>query len=65
MGDDRLEQMRARVAHCRKLAAQLTEPKTIAILRQMADEAEADLKRLEEELGSPPEPKQFLPPANS
>jgi hypothetical protein len=43
---DPLKRMRERVAQCRRMAEHMTDPQTIAILRQMAEEGEADLKRL-------------------
>ena len=46
MTDDPLKRMRERVEQCRRLAEHVSDPKTVAILKQMADEAEADLKRL-------------------
>jgi hypothetical protein len=49
MNDDVLSSMRSRVAQCRRLAAQITDQRTAAILRQMADEGERDIKRLETE----------------
>lgn len=53
MGDDPLDRIRARIAHCRQLAAHVNEPKTAAVLLQMADEAEADLKQLLAERDEP------------
>ena len=41
--------MRARVAQCRRLADTITDAKAAAILRQMAEEGEADIARLEAE----------------
>jgi len=38
--------MKARVVQCRRLAAATLDPGTAQILRQMADEAEADIKQL-------------------
>lgn len=52
MSVDPIERMRERVAQCRRLATQITDPRTITILRQMADEGEADIKRLEGERGN-------------
>lgn len=49
MGDDPLEHMRARIDMCRRLANQINDQQAIAILRKMAEEGEADLKRLETE----------------
>lgn len=39
--------MRSRVARCRQLADSTTDPRTADILRQMADEGEADIRRIE------------------
>ncbi len=49
MGDDPLEHMRARIDMCRRLAGQINDQQAITILRKMAEEGEADLKRLEAE----------------
>jgi len=38
--------MRARVKRCRWLADHTTDPATAKVLRQMADEGEADIGRL-------------------
>lgn len=42
-----LAKMRGRVEQCRRLAKMTTDSRTAAILRQMADEGETDIKRLE------------------
>jgi hypothetical protein len=42
--------MRARVEQCRRLAEMITDERAVAILKQMAEDGEADLKRLEAEL---------------
>ena len=42
-----LAKMRGRVEQCRRLAKATTDTRAAAILRQMADEGEADIKRLE------------------
>jgi len=42
-----LAKMRARVAQCRRLAETITDARAAAILRQMADEGEADIARAE------------------
>lgn len=47
MADDVLKRMKARVAQCRRLAAATTDERAATILRQMADEVEADIRRLE------------------
>jgi hypothetical protein len=49
MSDEILRKMRARVEMCRRLAKTITDPRAAKILRQMADEGEADIKRLEAE----------------
>jgi|GraSoiStandDraft_4_1057263.scaffolds.fasta_scaffold00008_154 hypothetical protein len=43
--------MRARVAQCRRLAAATTDPRAASILRAMAEEGEADIRRILEEGG--------------
>ena len=52
MSDDPLEGMRARITQCRRLAASTTDAQAREVLTQMADEGEADLKRLEAERGA-------------
>jgi hypothetical protein len=47
MADDVLKRMKARVAQCRRLADATTDARAAKILRQMADEGEADVKRIE------------------
>lgn len=49
MSHDPLEGMRARIAQCRRLAASTTDAQAREVLTQMADEGEADLRRLETE----------------
>ncbi len=49
MHENLIEKMRARVAQCRRLASHTTDESTARILRDMADEGEADLRRLEAE----------------
>jgi hypothetical protein len=49
MKDDVLSGMRSRVAQCRRLAAQITDQRAATILRQMAEEGERDIKRLQAE----------------
>jgi hypothetical protein len=46
---DPLQRMAARVEQCRRLAAATTDEQTRAVLLQMADEGELDMKRLEAE----------------
>ena len=47
MPDDVIANIRARIAQCRRLADLITDDQTAAILRQMADDGESDLRRLE------------------
>jgi 3-deoxy-D-arabino-heptulosonate 7-phosphate (DAHP) synthase class II len=47
MADDVVKRMKARVAQCRRLADATTDERAANILRQMADEGEADIKRIE------------------
>jgi hypothetical protein len=47
--DDVISHMRARVEQCRRLAEMITDERAVAILKQMAEDGEADLKRLEGE----------------
>ena len=49
MGHDPLDNIRARVEQCRRLAKAITDARAAKILLQMADEGEADLKRLQAE----------------
>lgn len=42
-----VKKMCERVQQCRRLAGSISDPRAAAILRQMADEGEADIKRLE------------------
>jgi hypothetical protein len=41
--------IRARVDKCRKLADMITDERAAAILRQMAEDGETDIKRLQAE----------------
>ncbi|HKU91754.1 MAG TPA: hypothetical protein VJP82_00235 [Sphingomicrobium sp.] len=49
MDEGTLANMRARVAQCRRLADSITDARAAAILRQMADEGDADIARAEAE----------------
>lgn len=49
MDEALINNMRARVAQCRRLAAFTTDQRVAEILLKMAEEGEADLKRLEDE----------------
>lgn len=47
MNDEVIRNMRARIEQCRRLAKNINDPRTTEALQRMADEAEADLARLE------------------
>ena len=47
MPDDVIANIRARIAQCRRLAELITDDQAAAILRQMAEDGEADVRRLE------------------
>ena len=49
MDERTIANMRSRVARCSHLADTTTDPRTATILRQMADEGEADIRRIESE----------------
>lgn len=44
--DEIVKKMRGRVETCRRLAKSTSDQRTVDILNQMADEGEADIKRL-------------------
>lgn len=52
--EDLIKHMRARIAQCRRLARYVNDPRTTATLLQMAEDGEADIRRLEED-GAKPE----------
>ena len=52
MSEDLIEKMRRRVAQCRHLAAYVDDEHTRRVLNQMADEAEADLRKFEADSGT-------------
>jgi hypothetical protein len=60
MDSKALANLRARVAQCRRLAASITDARAAAILRQMADEGDADIARIEaaaaDSAPNPPQP---------
>ena len=60
--EDRLvvERMRARAEQCRRLAKAILDRSAAAVLMTMADEVEADIKRLE--AGESSGPVQHIPP---
>ena len=49
MDQKTIANMRSRVAKCRQLANSTTDARVATILRQMADEGEADIRRMEAE----------------
>lgn len=49
MNREVIAHIRGRVAQCRRLAAMITDPEARKTLIQMADEGDADIRRLEEE----------------
>ena len=50
--DDLVRKMQRRVAQCRRLAAYVGDPMARRALEQMADEGEADLRKLSADSGS-------------
>jgi hypothetical protein len=44
--DEIIKQIRGRVEKCRRLARSTTDERTAETLKQMADEGDADIKRL-------------------
>ena len=48
MNEDVIDNMRSRMERCRRLASMITDKKAIEVLEQMAREAEADIRRLEQ-----------------
>lgn len=49
MPDDLIENMRSRVALCRRLAASTHDAEVAQLLSKMADDGDADIARLEAE----------------
>lgn len=49
VSEDVIANIRARVDKCRKLADMITDERAAAILRQMAEDGETDIKRLQAE----------------
>jgi hypothetical protein len=60
--EDRIvvERMRARAEQCRRLAKAILDRSAAEVLMKMAEEVEADIKRLEG--GQDSEPTQHVPP---
>ena len=52
MNEDVVENIRSRIERFRRLSTMITDKKAIEVLRQMALEAEADIKRLQARSGS-------------
>jgi len=44
--DELIAKMRGRVAQCRRLAHSTTDERTAKVLREMADQGDADIKQL-------------------
>ena len=63
MAEDPLDHMRQRIAQCRRLAASINDNEAAQILREMADQGELDLARLEAERAEKNEPP--MPPATA
>ena len=53
MSDDVIAHMRARIEQCRRLAKYINDPRTTDALLKMAEDGEADIKRLQAGKGSP------------
>ena len=58
---DMIARMRDRVQRVRRVAAMAHDPQMIQMLQQMADEGEADIKRLEAELAAAPTQIEIIP----
>lgn len=56
-----IRNMRARIEQCRRLAKYINDPRTTEALLRMADEGEADLKKLEAQAGAN-QPDLNMPP---
>jgi len=54
MSDELIQHMRERVAKCRWLASMINHPEGKQTLLEMADEGEADIKKLEAEMAAKP-----------
>ncbi|HEX5238326.1 MAG TPA: hypothetical protein VFW39_07685 [Sphingomicrobium sp.] len=64
MGRELIAHMRARVDQCRRLADMITDEKAASILRRMAEDGEADIRRIEAgESGNEPRQEQGPPAA--
>lgn len=66
VSDDPLDHIRERIALCRRLAVSTTDRQIAQELRKIADEAEADLEKLESERrGMSPDMPDGPPPISS
>ncbi len=65
MSEELAGKMRGRIEQCRRLAKTTTDARAAQILRQMADEGEADLQKLLAEMAAEPTEIHILPPAQS
>lgn len=54
MSEDTIRNMRARSLQCRNLAKTVGDPRASKILMDMADEIEADVRRMEAEASAKP-----------
>jgi len=63
MASDLIAHMRARVEQCRRLANMITDERAAEVLRKMAEEGEADIRRLEAQEGSGQAGPSQSPPA--
>jgi hypothetical protein len=62
MNDELIAHMKARVAQVRKIAAMAHDPKMIEMLRRLAEDGEADIRKLEAERGEAVPPPVPPPP---
>ena len=61
MSSEIIAKMRGRVEQCRRLAQFINDPRTNEALLKMAEEGEADIRKLEAE--EAPSPELQIPPA--
>ena len=62
MSDELKKHMRARIDQCRRLAKYINDPRTTEALLRMADEGEADLRKLEGHDPGPGDSQHQIPP---
>ncbi|HEX3422251.1 MAG TPA: hypothetical protein VHS33_02455 [Sphingomicrobium sp.] len=65
MDEKLIEHIRDRVQRIRKIASMAHDPEMIAMLLKLAEEGEADLRRLEERVQAPGEIVQISPTLGS